>query len=347
MSGAFLSVTARTTSVCRPGFILLLALWIGIEGARARDPITALESFESDPLARGWRIGGERALFAWNPGQQSVDITWDSSKSNSFFYLPIGTVLTRADDFRLTFSLRMKDIRLGTTPGKPAEFPIAVGLINRQTITSPSSYRGSGVSTAYGMKNIAEWNFFPDAGFGDTWATTVISTNNVFAYAHTFPLALDTGVTYRITIAYDAITRTMRTTGLRNGQSIGVLENVSLIGTPDFRLDALSITSYSDAVQTGPPIYHGSIIAHGSIDEIEWTIPPPPTEALSLRLSASGIFAEFSTKTNWLYVLERSNNLLEWQAASLPIMGGAGRAVVQDTNQQAPNAFYRVRAERP
>jgi hypothetical protein len=336
----------NTTSLRRLGWILTIILLAGAEGARAQNQVIALEGFESDPLARGWRISGEPALFAWNAVQQSVDVTWDSSKSNSFFHLPIGTILTKADDFRLTFVLRMKDIRIGSTPGKPSEFPIAVGLINRQTTTNQSGYRGAGVSSVYGIKNIAEWNFFPDAGFGDTWATTVISTNNVFAYAHTFPLALDTGGTYRITLEYTAAGQTLRTAGFRNGQSVGVLEDVSLAGTPDFRLDAISITSYSDAVQVGPPIYHGSVLAHGTIEEIGWSIPSPPVDGLTLRTSPAGASVEFSTKTNWLYVLQRSINLLEWRTASVPVAGGAAKVVLQDTNAPAPNAFYRVRAER-
>jgi hypothetical protein len=329
----------------RLGWILIIIL-AGAAGFSAQSQVNVMEAFDSDPLARGWRIGGEPTLFAWNPVQKCIDVTWDSSKSNSFFHLPIGTILTKADDFRLTFVLRLKDIGIGSTPGKPAEFPIAIGLMNRQTITNQSGYRGAGVSSTYGIKNIAEWNFFPDAGFGDTWATTVISTNNVFAYAHTFPLPLEIGATYRITLEYQAANQILRTTGLRNGQSVGVLEDVSLAGMPDFRLDGISITSYSDAVQVGPAIYYGSVLAHGAIDEIAWTIPSPPVDGLIIRTSSAGASVEFSTKTNWLYVLERSINLSEWRTASVQLAGGATRAVLQDTNEPAPNAFYRVRADR-
>src|SRR5678815_6048294 len=56
--------------------------------------ITRTKTFESDPLARGWRIGGNRTLFAWNSNLHALDVTWDSSKSNSFFYTPLETILT-------------------------------------------------------------------------------------------------------------------------------------------------------------------------------------------------------------------------------------------------------------
>ena len=328
-------------------FLCVLLVSGAVSHVAAQNQETALESFASDPLARGWRIGGNPTLFSWNSAQQGLDITWDSSKSNSFFYLPLNTILTKADDFQLTFVLRMKDITLGTTPGKPAEFPLALGWINRQSITNQNGYRGAGVSPLYGIKNIAEWNFFPDAGFGDTWATTIISTNNVFAYAHTFPLPLLTDGSYRITLHYDAANQTMQTTALLNGQSVGTLEIVLLANTPDFRLDAISISSYSDAIQIGPAIYHGSVLAHGTMEEITWTVPAPPLSNLTIRASAAGTFVEFSSKTNWLYILERSINLREWRPASLGVTSTGARVTLQDTNEPAPNAFFRIRAERP
>jgi len=335
------------TSVGKVSLVLcLLLVTVAVSRVTAQNQETAMESFASDPLARGWRIGGNHTLFSWNTAQQGLDITWDSSKSNSFFHLPLSTILTKADDFQLTFVLRMKDITLGNTPGKPAEFPIAVGWINRQSITNQNGYRGAGVSPLYGIKNIAEWNFFPDAGFGDTWATTIISTNNVFAYAHTFPLPLHTDASYRITLRYDAATQTMQTTALNNGQSVGTFENVLLANTPDFRLDAISISSYSDAIQIGPAIYHGSVLAHGTMEEITWTVPAP-LSSLTIRASTAGTFVEFSSKTNWLYILERSINLQEWRPASLAVAGTGARATLQDTNEPAPNAFFRIRAERP
>ncbi len=339
----------RATLFARRRFWLALFLSVlplgRIEITQAQ--ITQLETFDSDPLARGWRIGGNRSLFAWNSNLHVLDITWDSSKSNSFFYTPMGTILTKAEDFQLTFVLRLKDILVGSTPGKPAEFPIAIGFINRQLTTNQNAFRGAGVSSLYGVRNIVEWNFFPDAGFGDTWATTVISSNNAFAYGHTFPLALDVNVAYRITLAYDASMQRIRTTALRNGQPVPGLEDVSVTTTPDFRLDAVSVSTYSDAVQVGPAAYHGSVLAHGTIEEIAWTVPSSPIPGWTLMGSPNATYAEFQSRSNWVYTLERSDNLSDWRPASMAVPGTGRTTVLSDTNAPAQSAFYRIRAERP
>src|SRR5262249_32270918 len=155
--------------------------------------------FAQDPMQHGWRVFGDGGLFRWEPASQALAVTWDSSHSNSFIYLPLGTILTAADDFQLSFDLKLADIQAGSTPGKSNEFEIAVGLIQYASATNANAYRGTGVNSTYGVHNLVEFDYFPDAGFGDTWATTVVSTNNRIYPVHNFPLALTTGDTFRIT----------------------------------------------------------------------------------------------------------------------------------------------------
>src|SRR5512135_444119 len=76
---------------------------------------TFQEDFASNPDSRGWRVFGETSLFQWNSTNQWLEVTWDSSKSNSYFHRPLGTILSRDTDFSLGFDLRLNDIAIGTT----------------------------------------------------------------------------------------------------------------------------------------------------------------------------------------------------------------------------------------
>lgn len=342
---------ATGTAANRWGFVasLMLGLVVRVPGALGQGGLAPqfYEPFAVNPAERGWRVAGDSSLFRWNPETQAVDVTWDSSRTNSFFYKTLPTTLTKADDFRLTFFLRLHDIRIGSTPGKPAEFPIAIGFAHRALFSSTNAYRGAGVSTLHGVRNVVEWNFFPDGGFGDTWATTVISSNNVFAFGHTFPLPLVPEDAYQIALSYTASNQTLVTTALQNGVQLGPFESVWLGGTPDFRLDAVTITSYSDAGQPGPEIYRGSVLAHGTIHELSVWMPPPPTESLSIQLASGRASAVFLARSNWVHTLERSANLQHWLPASGPLSGTGAFVSIRDTNALAPAAFYRVRSERP
>ena len=325
-------------------------LWLAV--ALSSRGATLQENFSTDPLARGWTTVGDGSLFRWNPTAQNLDVTWDSSRGNSFFLLPLGTVLTLSDDFSFSFAFRLQDIRVGSTPGKSNEFEIAIGLVNATTATNANAYRGAGVSSTYGVRNLVELDYFPDAGFGDTLATTVVSTNNRIFPVHNFPVTLSPGDTFRITLAYTAADQVLRTAATRNGsafglppdQTLGVLE---LGGKPDFRVDSFAIISYSDAIQTGPPSVHGSVLAHGTVDDVQLNLPAPPVTALRLRFIQSLWNAEFVSRTQWVYQLERTTDLLVWTPTSR-VLGGTGAVLtLTDTNLSAANIFYRVRAERP
>src|SRR4051812_19553679 len=88
------------------------------------------ENFSNDPLARGWKMFGDTNLFCWNATNQNLEVTWDSSRTNSFFRLPLGTIVSSNDDFSIAFDLRMHDIAIGTSSNKPDTFQIALGFVN-------------------------------------------------------------------------------------------------------------------------------------------------------------------------------------------------------------------------
>jgi hypothetical protein len=310
------------------------------------------EDFATDPAARGWRSFGDASLFRWNSTNQNLEVTWDSSHTNSFFHRPLGTIVTKSDDFSFSFDVRLGDIRLGNTPGKTNEFEIALGLINYASASRTNAFRGAGQSTAYGVRNLVEFDYFPDAGFGETFATTVVSTNNRIYPAHNFPLRMTTGDTFRITVAYTAGDQLLRTSATKNGSPFGLppentLGELSLAGRNDFRVDAFAIISYSDAIQTGPLAFHGSVLAHGIVDNIQVIIPPPPISNLRLSFANPAWQAQFMAARDWACTLERSEDMASWTPVSASIAGNGAMLGLQDNNPSAAKVFYRIRAERP
>jgi len=119
-----------------------VAFWLVV--ALSGRAATISEDFAADPAARGWRVFGDASLFHWNATNQNLEVTWDSSHTNSFYFLPLGTVLTHSDDFTFSFDVRLSDIRVGSTPGKSNEFEIAIGLINYRSATNSKAFRGAG-----------------------------------------------------------------------------------------------------------------------------------------------------------------------------------------------------------
>ena len=76
-------------------------------------------------------------------------------------------------------------------------------------------------------------------------------------------------------------------------------------------------------------------------------VPPPPVSNLRLSFANSAWRAQFMSVTNWIYTLERSEDLVSWASASAAFVGTGAMLSLHDTNPSAPNVFYRVRAERP
>jgi hypothetical protein len=112
----------------------------------------------------------------------------------------------------------------------------------------------------------------------------------------------------------------------------------------DFRAGCFAVESFSDAGQD--PQYGGSLLAHGTIDNILISVPSSPVSSLEARLVDNRCQVDFVSRTNWVYFVERSTNLFEWAAFAGPLTGG-GLRTVQDTNSGAVRAFYRVNASRP
>jgi hypothetical protein len=304
------------------------------------------EPFDTDPRLRGWGTFGDGSLFQWNSTNQNLQVTWDSSRTNSLFYQPLGTVLAKSDDFSFSFDLRLRDIAIGVNPEKPYTFEIAIGLCNFSSITNATFFRGAGTSPTYGPRNLVEFDYFPDSGYGATIAPTVVASTNAIRFSDNHPLELTPNDLFQVQVSYTASNQLLRTTVMRNGTSFAPISNLSLAGFPDFRVDTFAIVSYSDAGQA-PPQFSGSILAHGTIDNINWTVPDPPLIVLRGVHTPTRFRAHFYAVTNWLYRLEVTRDFQQWFLVAEWPPTTNGPFVLEDTEINPDRAFYRVLANRP
>ncbi|MDQ6630248.1 MAG: hypothetical protein M3Y82_00645 [Verrucomicrobiota bacterium] len=306
---------------------------------------TFQEDFSGNPADRDWKIFGDTNLFQWNAITQNLAVTWDSSRTNSYFYYSLKTILNRNDDFSFAFDLRMTEIIGGANPNKPSAFPLAIGFLNLKNALHTNFFRGTGLDSP----NLVEFNFFPDTGFGPTIWPAIWATNSSLNYNGSSDytiLDLPLGITARVALNYTASNRTLVTVITTNGISIGNIHPVSLSANfTDFQVDAFAIESYSDFAQD--PLFPGSILAHGIFDNLIINTPPPPVQNLRGFFSADQWQVEFLSRTNWIYGLERTENFQSWNNVSEKISGNGGQLILQDTNTSLLNAhFYRVKAER-
>jgi hypothetical protein len=303
------------------------------------------QDFSANPASAGWNVWGETNLFTWDFAQGKLSVTWDSSRTNSYFYHPLGTVLARDDDFSLAFDLRLQDI---TTTTKPGPFQIAVGLINFSDATRSDFWRGSGVNAVHGPRNIFEVDYFPAGyfpGYGDVAASispTLVSMNNGFASGFSL-LQLTNNQDYHFELAYTASNTTLRMTLSSGGIPLGPFDDVQLGAEfTDFRLDTAAICSYSD---TGDDF--DSVLAHGTIDNLEVRMPSLPVQNLTGSPSNGVWVIQFTNRTNWVYTIEKTTDLQSWVPASAALNGNGSTLTFQDPNPLAAAAFYRVRGQRP
>jgi hypothetical protein len=207
------------------------------------------EDFSANPLAQGWRVFGDASLFQWDTTEQRLAVTWDSRQTNSFFARPLGTVLAEDDDFRLSFDLHLNDITVGIDTNKPFTFQMTVGLIRLRQATNTGWFRGVGIAPD-GPRNMVEFNYFPDSGFGATVSPTLVSSNNEFASSFNYPVELTLGDLFHIEMAYTASNRKLVTMMTRNGETFGPVEDAMAgPGFNGYRVDHLTVYSYSDGGQ--------------------------------------------------------------------------------------------------
>ncbi|MCS7336657.1 MAG: hypothetical protein NZ739_00240 [Verrucomicrobiae bacterium] len=293
---------------------------------------TFVEDFATDPRTRGWQIHGDPSLFSWDSTNQVLEVTWDSSRPNSYFYRPLGTVLCLADEFALEFDLRLHSVEVSGWG-----FEIALGFFNLEDAMDPDFKRGTGTDSP----NLFEFDYFPDVGFGPWLTATMTDMRSAFAFwSASAPLEL--GTDYRVRLYHAAGTTNIEAAVFTNGQLYARL-SYPWVATDfgDFRLNAFSVSSYNEAGSGG------SIRARGVVDNLVITIPPPPVQDLSWAFVNGAWQMQFLSQTNWVYTLERTQDFVTWTAVSGGVPGTGSILSLLDTDPPAERAFYRVRAYRP
>jgi hypothetical protein len=319
--------------------------------------VTVTENFSGNPLTNGWSVFGHAGLFAWDATNQNLRVTWDSTRTNSYFHQPLGFTVTRHDDFQIEFDLTMDDCISGHEPGKTGPLQIGIGLLNLADATSADFGRGS----YGGAPNLAEFNYFPYGyyTFGQdifpSDPTTVFDfvSSSGFGYAPTFfdpfyEFELPTNQVVRVTIAYKARNQSLLLT-LTTNQVLLYQPPAVVLNDPassgfsagdDFRVDTFSISSYSSYGDA-----FSSVLGHGTVDNI--TVHVPPVQDLTGAFSNQVWQAQFRGRSNWLYTLERTVDWSGWTNVSATVSGNATNLFLPDTNPPAGQAFYRVRAQMP
>ena len=301
------------------------------------------EDFSTDPATRGWRVFGDAALCQWNETAGALDFTWDSSKTNTFFHRPLGTVLAETDAFEVAFDVEFSEIQAGGPSGTGGTFELAFGLYGMDAATRTNFSRGSGVNAARGPRNIVELTYFPDTvnGFGDTLSPSIWSRSNQPYLEFIFPYPLHVGVPYRVTMSYQPVGRALTTVLVSN--SVPVLTNrvaMTALST-GFRLDAVAMASYQS-------FGGGSIFARGRFDRIAVRLPDPPK--LELVHTLPGPELRFQLPTNWTAAVERTVDFATWETVAetnaIPPGDGSFRQWL-DASAPSTNANYRLKLLRP
>jgi hypothetical protein len=176
-----------------------------------------------------------------------------------------------------------------------------------------------------------------------------VDTNSTFNYNASSDyaiFALMSGDGYHVAMSFTASNQTVVASVTNFEQTAGVrITQLLKTNFADFRLSAISISGYTDAGQD--PQYAGSVLAHGTVDNLVVTIPTSPVQDFTGLMTNGFWQVQFTGKTNWLYTLERTSNFRSWTEASAPVAAANGWTFIVDTNAPAPLAFYRVRAHRP
>jgi hypothetical protein len=313
---------------------------VPLQSSLGSEEIFFAEDFSHDPATNGWAVYGDSSLFVWNPANQNLQVTWDSSKPNSYFCRPLGTQWNRSNDFLASFDLRLSDIATAVNPAKSNTFQISIGLIHLASATNGAFVRGDGAGTW----NIVEFDYFDDYA---TVASTLVSSNSEFAVGgFSFPVKLTLNDLFRIELRFVAKDQTFNAKILRNGQPYGFLKPaVAGEWFSDFVVDHLAISSYSDEGQPDPE-WAGSVLAHGTVDNFS-VVSPPPVATISIAAGPAKGEVTTTTSTNWDYVLERTVDFGTWSPATAVFPGTGSTITLTDTNPPAGPVFYRVRSQRP
>ena len=298
-------------------FLALAAAGLALVSAATAATIT--ENFSTDPLKNGWQVFGDTNLFQWDPVNQILDVTWDSSRPNSYFYHPLGTILGTNDDFSMSFDLVLNDYAIGVNPAAPQlrtgrRLPELfrgdrLEFFSRRLLPNPSRTWRNLTSSNGTMSSRPGHQF----GLADLRGQRRMTfTDGVSSFG---VVELPTNMVMRVTMNYTAADQTCVLTITTNGAAV-VAPVVVVLNAPgvyfgDFHLDTFAVESYSGAGSGG------SLLAHGTIGNVVLEVPPPPVTFLQPALLNGVEQVRFASRTNWNYILQSSADLQTWLPAGL------------------------------
>ena len=293
------------------------------------------EKFAADPALDGWQVFGSTNLFHWNSTNQNLEVTWDSSQTNSYFYHPLGVTLTTNDSFCVLFDLQLHD-----TVAAGYGHEVAVGLLHFADATSPDFNRANSP-----LPNLFEFDYTPAIDYqGWTEPDTVQAAlkDSQPGWAGFYWVAnyftLHPGMTYRVVLIHHTGETVISGNIYTNGQLAAALSIPGGNGTVgNFQLDTLSVSSFTDDGAGD------TLLAHGTVGNLAFATPLPVDK---ISTFAAGEI-QFAGDTHWLYTLEQSTDFQTWTAAAPATLGNGGSLILRSTNPPAGNSFYRVRADLP
>jgi hypothetical protein len=302
---------------------------------------TIVEKFATNPMLDGWQIFGDTNLFQWDSTNQNLDVTWDSTQPNSYFYLPLGKTLTVADSFCVQFDLQLSN---AVAYGYGQE--LAIGLLHWSDATNADFSRTIDYPPNI-SPNVFEFDYFPAFNYGgyslpDTTSATIVDGAANYNYGSDAQ-SLVPGVTYHVVLLHYANSINISAVIYTNGQVMTTFpEGGNYYPTNDdgsFVFDTISVTSYADDG------FGDDIFAQGTVDNLAVASPLPVDK---ISTSAVGQI-QFTSDTNWIYTLQRSADLQTWTCVSnaISISGNGTNLFLQDTNVISDKSFYRVRADLP
>ena len=299
------------------------------------------EEFSDDPFAAGapWRVIGDAGQFHWNPVEKNLAVTWDSSRQNTFFFLPLGAVLTSHSAFEFAVDLTL--FSAGPRPGtsRTNVLQIALALVKQGQL--PDGYAQRTVSGR--ARNMLDFSFFPLADYGP-FGTSAFIAPAIFgekyaAYSFGNPYDLADGQNHRIRCRWDPLTRRFATeiTGIPGIQPT----DPALPTADDFAVDALAVVLWNEGNTPGD-----SLMANGTLDNITVTLPDPAqylTGPLTIETATQSV--RFLSRMAYRYQLEGTGDLNSWNVVAGPLAGTGDELSLSDLRDAYfLQQFYRVRA---
>ena len=293
------------------------------------------ENFSSNPLQRGWQIVGNNSFVQWNENAHYMEVNWNSAQTNSFFFYPLKTILTKKDNFAFEFDLQVYEAIAGTSPNKPFTFELAIGLVNVTNLVGSTFYRG----TATSSPNLVEFDYFPDSGYGATVSPTIVSDKSRFFTQFEYPFELYPENIYHIKLEYQAEPKTLNTIILENNRPTRPIASVQLpADASEFFVDAFSISSYSDHGAGG------SIQARGTIDNILIHLPDSSPKIQGYK-NGSQFILTFSARAGIINKIERSTDFKSWNTIFETVPDTPQIVTAEDGYETNRSAFYRLKYE--